>query len=214
MQDVNVLSNQLISSQSAPSQDAMEAVRSARASLTAAVASVKGSSSSPLPLRENIAPNQHSWTETSERMGAKKTVKRRRLPEDNRLAENMTDKAIGIARGKCRLVYTDPYAGGERPGRLAKPDAVLAAANRKAHACAEPLASQPTPAPTLPPTFVPPPPTSQPNLGPAFAQIPFVQFPLPPTQALATQGQSYSFPLTPHTFPLTPHTTFPPTAAL
>jgi hypothetical protein len=57
MQDVNTLSNQLVTeatSQSAPLQDAVEAVRTAKASLTAAIASVKGSN--PLPERERIVP--------------------------------------------------------------------------------------------------------------------------------------------------------------
>ena len=41
-------------------------------------------------------------------------------------------------------VYTDPYAGGERPGRLAKPDAVSAIANHQARECALLPSSQPT----------------------------------------------------------------------
>jgi hypothetical protein len=66
VQDVNTLSNKLISEradQLAPSPAALEAVHCTKASLTAAVASVQGSS--PLPHRELIAPNQHSWTEMS-----------------------------------------------------------------------------------------------------------------------------------------------------
>jgi hypothetical protein len=86
VQDVNTLSNQLISEwadQSVPSPAAVEAIRCAKASLMAAVVSVQGSS--PLPQRELIAPNQHSWTETAERMGAQKAMKHRRLPEEVRL---------------------------------------------------------------------------------------------------------------------------------
>ena len=177
VQDVNTLSNKLMSEgsdQSAPSPVAVEAVRSAKASLTAAVASVQGSS--PLPHREMIAPNQHSWTETAERMGVQK---RRRLPEE----AGLTQKAIGVAKGKRRRVYTDPYAGGERPGKLAKPDAVSAAANQKARA--PPLAhSQPQPTRAFPssPPAVP---------HPLATQVPQVPY-------------NYSFPPFAYTFPPAP----------
>lgn len=179
VQDVNLLSHRLVSegnTQLAPSQVVVEAVRSAKASLSAAIASVNGSS--PLPHRERIAPNQHSWTETAESMGVRRTAaKRRRLPED----VGLTEKTIGSAKGKRRRVYTDPYAGGERPGRLARSDAVSATANQKARACAPPparvplayafpTASQPTPARTLPPTHAFPP-ASQPIPGSAFPCI-------------------------------------------
>jgi hypothetical protein len=76
VQDVNILSNQLISEwahQSVPSPTAIEAICCAKASLTAAVASVQGSR--PLPQRELIMQNQHSWMETAERMGAQKAMK-------------------------------------------------------------------------------------------------------------------------------------------
>ena len=98
VQDVNTLSNKLISEgtdQSAPSPAVVEAIHSAKASLMAAVVSVQGSS--PLPHRETSAPNQHSWTETAERMGTQKAGKRRRLPEE----VGLTQKAISIAKGKC-----------------------------------------------------------------------------------------------------------------
>src|SRR5882762_6605813 len=49
----------------------------------------------------------------------------------------LTEKAIGATKGKRCRVYTDPYAGGERPGKLAKPDAVGATANRRARDCYE-----------------------------------------------------------------------------
>jgi len=117
-------------------------------------------SASPLPPKERIASNQHSWTETSKRMGVKK---RRRLPEEVR----PTTEAIGTAKGKHHLVYTDPYAGGERPGRLAKPDAVSAVANQKVCSCVAP------PAHMLPPTLAAPfPPISQPIPGPTFHTLP------------------------------------------
>jgi len=161
----------------------VEAVQSAKTSLTVAIASA-----SPLPPKERIASNQHSWTKTSERMGVKK---HHRLPEEVR----PTAEAIGTAKGKRRLVYTNPYAGGKRPGRLAKPDAVSAVANQKVRFCAAPLAH------TLPPTLAASfPPTSQPILGPTFHTLPLVLAP-------ATQ--------TAHNYMFLPALTsvFPPTTA-
>jgi len=121
-------------------------------------------------------------------MGVKK---HRRLPEEVR----PTVEAIGTAKGKRCLVYTDPYAGGERPGRLAKPDAVSTVANQKARSCAAP------PAHTLPPSLAASfPPTSQPILGPTFHTLPLVLAP-------ATQ--------TAHNYMFLPALTsvFPPTTA-
>ncbi|KAI9443844.1 hypothetical protein H4582DRAFT_2071329 [Lactarius indigo] len=192
VQDINRLSHKLIANdtdQLTPSQAIVEAVRSAKVSLSAAIASVTGANS--WPHKERIAPNQHSWTETTKRMGIKKTIKCRRLPEEVRL----TEKTIGAAKGKRRQVYTDPYAGGERPGKLAKPDALSDAANQKAHACALPLASQPAP-----PLAVPLLSTSQPIPGSTFlplalpAQtVPNHMFPSALTFAFAPSHPTFTF---------------------
>jgi hypothetical protein len=180
VQDVNTLSNKLISEwadQSAPSPTALEAVRCAKASLTAAVASVQGSN--PLPHRELIAPNQHSWMETAKKMGTQKAVKRRRPPKE----VGLTEKTIGIAKGKHCRVYTDPYAGGERPGKLAKPNAVSAAANQKAHT--PPLAhSQPAHALPSPPAVPLPPATQVPQVPYEYPFPPFAYMFLPPPPPL------------------------------
>ena len=175
VQDVNTLSNKLMSEgsdQLAPSPTAVEAIHSSKA--MAAVASVQGSS--PLPHREMITPNQHSWMETAKRMGVQK---HRRLPKE----AGLTQKAIGIAKGKHHRVYTDPYAGGERPGKLAKPNVVSAAVNQKVRA--PPLAhSQPQPTRAFPssPPAVPHPPATQ------VPQVPY----------------NYSFPPFAYTFPPAP----------
>ena len=87
VQDVNNLSHQLISDQTndlALSPAMLEAVRSAKASLSTAIASVN--ESSPLPIKKKIAPNQHSWTETARAMGIKKAAKCH-LPEEVGLTE-------------------------------------------------------------------------------------------------------------------------------
>jgi hypothetical protein len=63
-----------------------------------------------LPEKERIAPNQKSWPEMAERMGVKQAPKWKRLPEER----GITEKSIGIAKGKRRRIHQDPYAGGER----------------------------------------------------------------------------------------------------
>ena len=67
MQDITILSQQLISEQ--PDQSSLppavlDAIRSAKYSLKMAISSTQGSS--PLPHKDNIAPNQKTWTETAE----------------------------------------------------------------------------------------------------------------------------------------------------
>ena len=160
VQDVNALSHQLISDRNnnlALLPAMVDAIRSTKASLTTEIASVNGSS--PLLIKKRIVPNQHSWTETAKAMGIKKAAKHR-LPEEI----GLTEKAIGPTKGKRRWVYTDPYAGGKRPGRLAKPDAVSTTANDLACECVLLPSSQPTLAGALPPTL-PLPPATQPTPG-------------------------------------------------
>ena len=103
----------------------MEAVRSAKYSLSAAVASTEGASA--LPEKDRIAPNQKSWPETAKRMEER--------------GRGITEQNIGVAKGKKRR-----HAGGEQPGKRAKPDLLSAAANAQARACAAPSG------PSLPPS--------------------------------------------------------------
>jgi len=67
-QEIAALSHSLASKSS--SSAILEAARSAKYTLTAAIASIEGSSA--LPEKDFIAPNQKSWTETAERMGIKR----------------------------------------------------------------------------------------------------------------------------------------------
>ena len=53
-----------------------------------------------------------------------------RLPGERGLSE----RSIGVTKGKRRRIHDDPYAGGERSGKRAKPDAVSAKANANARA--------------------------------------------------------------------------------
>jgi len=131
-QDIKFLSQELekISDESRAVPAVMEAFRTVKSSLTAAIASTQ--SSHALPNREVVPPNQNSWTETAERMVWKPTPKHR-LPGEH----GITERSIGAPKGK-RKVYTDPYAAGERSGKRAKPDALSAEANARARAQAGP----------------------------------------------------------------------------
>ena len=143
-QEIKLLSEQLddkitgLTEESAPA--VMQAVQSVKYSLTAAIASAQGSRA--LPDTEKVPPNQNSWTETAIRMGVKRAPKRR-LPGEH----GLTERSIGAPKARKRL-FVDAYAGGERSGKLAKPDAQSAPAN--AHARAPPM---------LPPSALPPAPT-------------------------------------------------------
>jgi hypothetical protein len=189
MREINSLSQNLaqnLASKNIPrsSHDAvLEAIRSAKYSLTAAIASSATEGTSTLPDKENIAPNQKSgWGETATRMGAKRAPKRKCPPEER----GLTERAIGVANGKRRR-NSDPYAGGERSGKRAKPDALSTEANRRARACA---ASSPmAPAFTLTPpapamahsvpqfTMVPLPSAT------TFTHVPYSSIPVPPFTA-------------------------------
>jgi hypothetical protein len=96
----------------------VEAFRAAKYSLTSAIASFNGKAA--LPEKDVIAPNQKSWSEMAERMGAKKVPKRCCLLEERRLME----RSIGIVKGKRKHLHNDPYARGEHSGKRAKLDAL------------------------------------------------------------------------------------------
>jgi hypothetical protein len=145
-QDIAALSHTLASKSS--SSAILEAARSAKYTLAAAIASTQGSNA--LPEKDVIAPNQKSWTETAERMGVKRRASKRQcLPEERRI----TAQSISVAKGKHRWVHSDPYAGGERSGKRAKPDATSAAANARARACAVPPSAT-APTPSAPPEML------------------------------------------------------------
>jgi hypothetical protein len=131
VKDVKALSLQLddkiaeLTEESVPT--VMEIVRTVKYSLTTAIASTQNLRA--LPDKETVAPNQKSWTETAKRMGVKRGP-RKRLPEER----GLTDRSIGASKGKRACIHTDPYGGGERSGKRAKPDALSATANARARA--------------------------------------------------------------------------------
>jgi len=168
-QDITMLSHTLAATQAAQAQSqsaestaarstaAIEAARSAKYSLSAAIAATQGNA--PLPNPDVIARNHKSWTETAKQMGV---TKRARPAEDS----GITARCIGVVKGKRRRIHNDPYAGGERSGKRAKPDA-CSSAN------APPPTVESTPAITFPGPAVPvqarvtiPPPASASGIAP------------------------------------------------
>ena len=137
LQEIKLLSQQLDDKIGGladdPNPDVMKAIRSAKHSLTAAIASTQGLRA--LPDKEDVAWNQNTWAETAERMGYKRAPKHRLSGE-----HGITERSIGSRKARKQRQHTDPYAGGERSGKRAKPDALSAAANARARA-----------PPTLPP---------------------------------------------------------------
>jgi hypothetical protein len=181
----------------------VEILRSTKYSFEAAIASVQGSSA--LPDKLPLAPNQNSWTETAERMGAKRAPKwKSRDTEPKERALNA--HSIGVVKGGRRRVHNDPYSGGQHSGKRAKSDALSPEANIRARAEATQSASVrafPSTAPdmapphfatravapplTQPPPFAPPPPFVQPLFAPLpFAPPPPFMPPPPFTQPLPT----------------------------
>ncbi len=100
-------------------------------------------SDSPLPDQEPIPPNQRTWTETTEEMGAK----RQKRPQSGTTSPQPSATArIGdLNRKKAHIKILDPYSGGVSSGRNALPDAQSATQNTKARAHAAAAASSTLP---------------------------------------------------------------------
>ena len=101
----------------------LKALKSIKHSLKAIIALANRSWA--LPEKDVFNPNRKTQPETAVCMGARKAPKQKHGPSD----ENSTEQCIGPVKGKHARKYTDPYAGGERLGKCAKPDVVSAAAN-------------------------------------------------------------------------------------
>lgn len=115
---------------------------------------------SMLPPKKKIAPNQHSWTETA--------------------------AVMGVAVKSKRKAHTDPYGGGERPGKKAKPDARQPYTLTQAAQVPPPQPSVPTPSAisVATPTI-----SALSPSAPSRATLP-VQLPLlEPSTSAPTQGQ-------------------------
>ena len=130
LKDINALCQQLLAVSDDATPD-LEALKSVKCGLKAAIASANGSRA--LPEKDDFHPNQKTWAETAARMGVRKAPRRKPDP----VGGNTTEQCIGPVKGKRRK-YSDLYAAGERSGKRAKPDAVSAAANERARATVPP----------------------------------------------------------------------------
>jgi hypothetical protein len=126
LKDITTLCHQLNASD--PATLDLQALRSIKYSLKAAIASASGTRA--LPEKDVFHPNQKTWAETADRMGVRRAPKRKYGPTGG----STTEQCIGAVKGKRARKYTDPYAAGDRSGKRAKPDAVSAAANERARA--------------------------------------------------------------------------------
>ncbi len=78
--------------------------------------------------------NCNPWKETARNMHATwKSPKRHQWPSPD--LPNSITQHIGPI-GKCKLLFTDPYSGGEQSGKQAKADALSAPANAHFHSLA------------------------------------------------------------------------------
>ena len=172
LENVITVSRDFLSDRVPSSPGTVRSLHQVEAHLTAVVRNSR-SSGSPLPEKENLPPNQHSWTETARRMGVqrwKRPHPTSPVPPESTAAERISN----CNRKQPQLQDTDPYSGGVTSGRNAAPDARSAAQNAEARtrAAVEPSLSQPrkcackrvgTPEPA-PPSLQPP--------TPAFAASP------------------------------------------
>jgi len=126
LKDINVLCQQLCAVSDRSSLD-LQTIKAIKYSLKTAIASANRSWA--LPEKDCFNANQKTWAKTAERMGIGKGPKCK-----SPVGGNTNTECIGPVKGKCSHKYSDPYAGGERSGKRAKPDAVSAAANTLAHA--------------------------------------------------------------------------------
>jgi len=136
LKDINALYQQLNALSNRSTLD-LKALKSVKYSLTTAIALANGSR--VLPKKDVFNPNRNTWAETAERMGAGKVPQQKPGPTGG----NTSTACIGPVKGKHTCKYTDPYAGGKRSGKHAKPDALSTTANERAH----------VPMPTPPPPF-------------------------------------------------------------
>ena len=68
-------------------------------------------------------------------MGARNAPRRQCLPDE----QGFTEHSVGAIKEKHKRLHEDPYAGGERSGKRAKPDAQSQAANAHMHMDVPPL---------------------------------------------------------------------------
>ena len=142
LRDINALCQKLNSASVGNCTPDLEALKSVKFSLKAAIDSASGSRA--LPDKDDFHPKRNTWAETTDEMGsggAKGPSKQKPGPVDEGTITGKstnTEKRIGAVKGKRPRQHStsDSYAAGERSGKRAKPDAVSAAANERARATA------------------------------------------------------------------------------
>ena len=130
LETVITVSREFLSDGAPSSPGTIRSLQAVEAHLTAVVRSSR-SSESPLPDRQEIPPNQHSWTETARQMGIQRW-KRRRPTNASSTKPSATQRIGDLNRKRPRLQDTDPYSGGMNSGRHAASDAQSAAQNAEA----------------------------------------------------------------------------------
>jgi len=136
LKDINALYQQLNALSDRSTLD-LKALKLVKYSLTTAI--TLANRSWVLPKKDVFNPNRNTWAETAKCMGAGKVPWQKPGPTGG----NTSMVCIGPVKGKHACKYTDPYAGGERSGKHAKPNALSTTANERAH----------VPVPTPPPLF-------------------------------------------------------------
>ena len=90
-------------------------------------------SNSPFSNWEYLSPNQRTWTQTGEQIGANH---HKRPQPTNPSPTALATKQIGLLNWKqLRIKNTDPYSGSLWSGKDATPDAQMATQNTKACTC-------------------------------------------------------------------------------
>jgi hypothetical protein len=143
--------------------------------------------------------------ETAKQMGVAKKSKHMSPAEDS----GLTARSIGVVKGKRRRIHNDPYAGGERLGKRAKPDA-LSTANTPPLTVERSGITLPSPAFPLQARATVPSPTSAPGIAPPVHRLVFAPPPThtpgiaPPGLAIPPLSQAAAPPV-----PFTSSTQFP-----
>ena len=83
------------------------------------------SSNSPLPDRESLPPNQRTWTQTAEQMGANRC--KRPWPTNPSPTAPATEQIGPLNRKQPHIKNTDPYSSSLWSGKDATPDTQMAA---------------------------------------------------------------------------------------
>ncbi|KAH9170359.1 hypothetical protein EDB89DRAFT_2072039 [Lactarius sanguifluus] len=172
LENLITVSREYLSDGPPSSPGTVRSLRLVESRLTAVIQNSRASQS-PLPDREGLPPNQRTWTETAERMGAKR--QKRSHPANNSSPGAPAAERIGkLNRKQPRVKNTNPYSGGLQSGKDAAPDARTAAQNADARArvatttdAAEVPPSQHTKRRRKRASTPPPPPSSTPVPGPS-----------------------------------------------